>query len=433
MQRRTLAASLAGMTAIALTLAACSGGGGGDPAGDPTTSRGDIDIWYSNNAAEVEWGKAMVGAWNAEHPDEQINAQEIPAGKSSEEVITAAITAGTTPCLVFNNFPAATGQFQKQGGLINLSEFEDGASYIEERTGSNAEQYLSSDGAYYQLPWKSNPVMMFYNKDMFAQAGLDPENPPLSTYDEFLDTSRQLVASGAATYAINPSPTSEFFQPSFDFVPLFAAQSGGSQIVEEGKAAFANEDGYAVADFWRTIYDEKLAGAETYVGDAFVDGKAAMAIVGPWAIAYYGATITNWGAAPVPTLDGIPADETYTYSDSKSVGMYSSCDNRATAWDVLKFATGEEQDGQLLEITGQMPLRQGLAETYPDYFAANPTYEQFGEAANRTVENPSYVETIAMMQALRDAYTRAVISGEGDVRDALDEAAAKIDELASEG
>ena len=36
----------------------------------------------------------MVEAWNADHPDEQIKAQEIPAGASSEEVIGAAITAG---------------------------------------------------------------------------------------------------------------------------------------------------------------------------------------------------------------------------------------------------------------------------------------------------------------------------------------------------
>ncbi len=61
----------------------------------------------------------MVEAWNAEHPDEEITAQEIPAGRTSEEVIGAAITAGNAPCLIFNTAPAAVPQFQRQGGLVD--------------------------------------------------------------------------------------------------------------------------------------------------------------------------------------------------------------------------------------------------------------------------------------------------------------------------
>ena len=130
----------------------------------------------------------MVTAWNAEHPNEKVTAQEIPAGKTSEEVIGAAITAGNAPCLVFNTSPAAVPQFQKQGGLVALDDFPGGADYIESRTGDNAQQYRSPDGKFYQLPWKANPVMIFYNKELFKKAGVDPENPPLSTYDEFLAT-----------------------------------------------------------------------------------------------------------------------------------------------------------------------------------------------------------------------------------------------------
>ena len=156
----------AGLLAVVLagSLAAC--GSGGDGAGDADAAakaRGPITIWYSNNAEEVAWGKQMVAAWNAEHADQKITAQEIPTGKSSEEVIGAAITAGNAPCLIFNTSPASVSQFQKQGGLVPLD-----ASYIEERSGDVAQQYKSPDGKYYQLPWKSNPVMIFYNKKVFA-------------------------------------------------------------------------------------------------------------------------------------------------------------------------------------------------------------------------------------------------------------------------
>jgi multiple sugar transport system substrate-binding protein len=424
MRRRILIAAVGAAGALALT--ACSGGGGG---GGGMDSRGEITIWYSNNEAEIAWGQQMVDAWNADHPDEKITAQEIPAGSSSEEVISAAITAGNAPCLIFNTSPAAVPGFQRQGGLVDLSDFPDGDDYITARSGDVADQYRSEDGDFYQLPWKSNPVMIFYNKDMFAKAGLDPENPSLSTYDEFLQTARTLKSAGVASYAINPAPTSEFFQSWFDFYPLYAAQTGGTQLVEDGKATFDDDNGQAVAEFWRTLYEEQLAGNEQYQGDAFADGYAAMAIVGPWAVDVYKDKV-NWGAVPVPTENGTDAADTYTFSDAKNVGLFTACTNKATAWDVLKFATSEEQDGKWLEETGQMPLRQDLTATYPDFFSANPAYEQFGDQAARTVEVPNVQSSIEIWQAFRDEYSKSVIFGEEDVPTFLKTAADPVDQLA---
>lgn len=423
MRRRILLT--AGAVAGVLTLSACGGGGGASTA---TDSRGDITIWYSNNEQEIAWGKQMVEGWNADHPDEQIKAQEIPAGASSEEVIGAAITAGNAPCLIFNTSPAAVPGFQKQGGLVNLSDFEDGEDYITARSGELAEQYRSEDGGFYQMPWKSNPVMIFYNKAMFTEAGLDAENTPLATYDEFLQTARTIKESGAASFAINPAPTSEFFQSWFDFYPLYAAQTGGTQLVEDGAATFDDEDGQAVAEFWRTLYDEQLAGKEQYQGDAFADGYAAMAIVGPWAISVYGDSV-EWGSVPVPTAEGTAPEDTWTFSDAKNVGMFTACESKGTAWDVLKYATSEEQDGIWLEETGQMPLRQDLTATYPDYFSANPAYEQFGDQASRTVEVPNVPNSVEIWQAFRDGYSESVIFGEKDVDAFLSDTSTEIDSL----
>ncbi|MCC6498052.1 MAG: sugar ABC transporter substrate-binding protein [Propionibacteriaceae bacterium] len=424
---------MAAAVGLGLVLASCSGGGGGGSAapGGALEARGPISIWYSNNEQEVAWGKAMVEAWNSAHPEEKIEGQEIPAGKSSEEVIGAAITAGTAPCLVFNTAPSAVGQFQRQGGLVNLATFPDGAAYIETRTGEAAQQYKADDGGYYQLPWKANPVMIFYNKDMFEKAGLDAEKPDLSTYDLFLAAARKIKESKAAKYAINPAPTSEFFQTQFDFIPLYAAESGGKQIVADGKATFNDAAGLAVADFWKTIYAEGLAGKEPVQGDAFGTKVSAMSIVGPWAIAAYKGGV-DWGAVPVPTSTGKPAAETYTFGDAKNVGLYTACKNQATAWDVLKFATSEEQDGSLLTKTGQMPMRADLQQAYPDFFTENPAYTQFGDQAARVVEAPGGPHTVEMLQILRDAYTRAVVSGEGDLQQALNEAADKVTALAGQ-
>ncbi len=428
--KRTVIALVLG---TALTMTACNvdgGGGDGGDAGAAAGKRGPITIWYSNNTEEVAWGKSVVSAWNDAHPDAKVTAQEIPAGKSSEETIGAAIAAGNAPCLVLNTSPAAVPQFQKQGGLVPLDDFADGRSYVEERTGEQAKQYESPDGKLYQLPWKSNPTVIFYNKQAFAKAGIDAENPPLATYDEFLATARQVVSGGGAQYAILPAPTSEFFQSWFDFYPLFAAETGGKQLVEDGKATFAGAEGKKVAAFWQTMYNEKLAGQEKHNGDAFADGKAAMAIVGPWAIPVYKDKV-QWGSVPVPTSKGTPAEEIHTFSDAKNIAMYSACENRATAWELMKFATSEEQDGKLLEASGQMPMRTDLEGAYPDYFEKNPAYTMFADMNSRTVEVPNVPNSIAIWQKFRDAYSASVIFGRSEPGTALTEAAAEVDTLAA--
>jgi len=415
--------------ALALSAAAC-GGGSGDGS-DAATAKGPIKIWLSNNPEEIAWGEAMVTAWNAKNPKEKVTAQEIPAGKTSEEVIGAAITAGNAPCLVFNTAPAAVPQFQKAGGLVALDSFPDGKKYIEDRSGASAEQYKSPDGKYYQVPWKSNPVMIFYNKDVMKKAGVDPENPPLATYDEFLATSAKIMSSGAAEAAIWPAPTSEFFQSWFDFYPLYAAETGGTQLVEDSKATFDSPEGLAVATFWKTMYDKGYAQKEKYNGDSFGDAKAAMSIVGPWAIAVYGDKI-NWGVAPVPTSAGTSPEETYTFSDAKNVALYSACKAQGTAWEVLKFATSEEQDGSLLEKTGQMPLRNDVEGTFPAYFEANPDYTTFAAQAARTVEVPNVTNSIEIWQKFRDQYTSSVIFSKTTVDEGLTTASSQADELAGQ-
>jgi len=420
---------LAAALTLSLALAACGGGGGSSSTSEANTTRGPIKIWYSNNAEEVKWGESVVAAWNKDHANEQVTAEQIPAGKSSEEVIGASITAGNTPCLVFNTAPAAVPQFQKQGGLVALDSFGDGASYIQGRIGPRADQYKSPDGKFYQMPWKTNPVMIFYNKDVFAKAGLDTKNPPLKTYDEFLATAKTLVAKGGVKAAIWPAPSSEFFQPWFDFYPLFVAQTG-KQLVENGEPQFAGPEGVAVGEFWKQLYDQGLAQRELYNGDAFGDKKAAMAIVGPWAIAVYGEKV-KWGVAPIPTKDGKDPSQVQTFSDEKSSAMYSSCQNRATAWDFLKFATSEENDGSLLEMTGQMPMRADVTTAYPAYFKSHPEYMIFAEQAARTVEVPNVPNSVEIWQTFRTAYSQAVIFGKEDVQSAFNQAAEKVKTLAA--
>jgi len=179
------------------------------------------------------------------------------------------------------------------------------------------------------------------------------------------------------------------------------------------------------------MYADKLAPQEKYTGDSFADKKAAMAVVGPWAIPVYKDKV-NWGVAPVPTSTGKTPDQIHTFSDAKNIAIYSACKNQGTAWDLLKFSTSQAQDGALLNTTGQMPLRKDVSTVYADYFNAHPSYKTFADQAARTVEVPNVTNSIAIWQAFRDSYSSSVIFGKTPTDASLTSAAAKITALAGQ-
>lgn len=430
-------AGVVALAALALPLAACgTTAEAGAPDGGELTS-GPITIWYSTNEQEIAWAEDVVEAWNADHPDEQVTAAAIPSGKSSEDAIGAAITAGNTPCLVYNTAPAAVPAFQKQGGLVNISTtFDDGESFITERSGDAADGFRSPDGDLYQVPWKANPFMLYYNKDVFAAAGLDPENPELATYDDVLTAAAAIKESGAADFVLYPPASGDYTNSLFDFYPFFLANSGGTQLVSDGAAAFTSDEGLETLEFWKTLYAEGYSSAEAYSGDAwagpFADGVSAMGIAGPWGAGAFDGKI-DYGIVPLPTADGTAAEETYTFGDSKNVGLYTSCENKQTAWDFVKFSMDADNDLALLETTGQFPIRGDIDTIAADYLASNPVLATFAASVPLTVDVPNVADATEMWQTFRDAWGQAVQAGEGDLEETFSTAADKIDALIAQG
>ena len=109
--------------------------------------------------------------------------------------------------------------------------------------------------------------------------------------------------------------------------------------------------------------------------------------------------------------------------------MYASCKNRATAWAFMKYSTSVAEDGKLLSMTGQMPMRQGEQQLYAAYYKANPAYAEFGAEAAHTVEVPNVANSIEVWQVFRDDWSKAVIFAQGTPDSALTAAAKSINKL----
>ena len=236
-----------------------------------------LEFWCSSNPYEIEFARVVVDKWNSAMPDIKVKLQPLPASRSTEEALLAAIAARTTPDLCANIYPGVVTQFVAAGGLYRMDSLPDFASFMRERLPDGIlEQYRSPDGHYYQAPWKSNPLMLAYNAGMLRAAGVDPAS--LATYSGFLaaaakltrDTNRDGRTDQWMIY-LNIEPI--WWQRFFDFYTLYAAASGGRTLIESNRAAFNNSAGVAVMQFLSDLFRRGYAPKSAFPGDVFLQER----------------------------------------------------------------------------------------------------------------------------------------------------------------
>ena len=333
-----------------------------------------------------------------------MTAQEIPAGKTSEEVIGAAITAGNAPCLVFNTAPAAVPQFQKQGGLVPLDTFPDGdvLRRVAHREAA-ADQYTVAGRASSTRSLEVQPGDDLLQQEALEKAGHRPGAPAAGDVREFLATAadRQERASptprsGRRRRASSSSPGSTSTRCS---PPRPAASSWSRTARPRSTPPPARRS----ARFWRTMYAERPRAARR--STTVTRSPTARP---PWRSSGRGRSRStsdkvNWGVVPGADLDGKPADQIHTFSDAKNVGHVLRLQEPGHRLGRREVRHQQGQDGKLLEKTGQMPLRADLRGQLPGVLRGAPGVQLFAAQAARTVEVPNVPNSVEIWQTFRDA------------------------------
>jgi sn-glycerol 3-phosphate transport system substrate-binding protein len=194
MKRRNL---IAGAAALAATR----------PAFAQTGAKTQIVFWHAMTAALGEQVNRICDSFNAS----QSAVAVTPIYKGSyPEVLTAAIAAwraGQAPHLV-QMFEVGTGSMLAAGPAVKQ------VWQLAQETGVPLDPkvfipavrgyYSLSDGRMASMPFNSSTAMMWYNKDAFEKAGLDPEAPP-KTWQEVVTTARTIKEKNAATIPMTTS------------------------------------------------------------------------------------------------------------------------------------------------------------------------------------------------------------------------------------
>lgn len=143
---------------------------------------------------------------------------------------------------------------------------------------------LIVDGKTYGFPIRGNSIHLIYNKQMFRDAGLDPENPP-QTLDELADAAVKLTKRDAdgniEVYGFEIGMTADPHWTLHAFSPIFWG-FGGEYQLEDGTSGFGTEAGIQALEYWDMLVNELQVSPVERITNGFVSGKIAMMLDGEW-------------------------------------------------------------------------------------------------------------------------------------------------------
>ena len=395
-----------------------------------------LTYWSANNQYEINLAKYLVKEWHKIHPNVRIKHQPIPEGRSSEEVVLAAVVGKKTPDVYSNMWPGDIELYVRAGALVQLDSFADFDSFTTDRfSGDVLEQARSKNGHIYQILWKTNPIMMVYNKKMFREVGF--EVPP-RTYQEFLTAAEKITrdtdGDGYTDRWIGITQILvTWWQRFFDFYTLYIAASGGRTLLSKGKVDFNNEASIEVFRFLQTLFTNGYFPRERMDAraDVFIHKKVATRFTGPWAITQiekFRSPDFEYDFAPVPR-PGRCTGPTYTYGDYKSIVLFNNTKHPQWAWEFAKFLVSKHADLKLLEIADQLPLRKDILNDslFIPYFQKHPKKVTFAQQAKYVRGADSSPVLREIFDAISKEFEASVIYGVKSPEEAVRSAAKRAE------
>ncbi len=319
-----------------------------------------LTYWNMWSGVWVKVVQKMVDAFNRTHPDIQVKMLTVPSSSGEQKLLTA-IAAGDPPD-VFTEWNPYVAAFAQKGALINLSQYMVGPyAGLKHWFYPVAAKWGDYDGKMYAMPWTMNTFLLYYNKTIMRESGLNPNKPPKTLAQLWADQAKEW------RYGKDGVVTQIGFYPSsnFDFqqlMPAFGATAADffhdGKYVLTGKkplemmqfeARFAKYP-YAQVNAFETGINGAVGGSE----DPFELGKAGFFINGMWEIP----TIKEfnphlqYGAEPIPPGPGgfrnatwingnyneIPTGAKYPKQAFEFIAWLSGYHN--AAWAAAAYPTG---------------------------------------------------------------------------------------------
>ncbi len=405
--------------------AAGSEGAGSQAAGGE--ERVQVSFWEGLKGSHLENIEKIVADYNASQDKVWVTVSYQGDYNETAAQAQTALAAGNQPNLCQLEV-SRIKPFYNTGKVLDLKTFaeRDGLDLTSFYEGLMSFSYDES-GALASLPFNRSTYIMYYNKDMFKEVGLDPEAPP-TTWEELKDCAAKLSVEGSRWgFAI---PADGMFLESLVF------QCGGTSLNADGTdIGFNNEAGIEAVDFLKGMMQDglmKTPAGEDYTSfdscrNDFIGGTVGIIYSSSGDINYLTeSTEFDLGVAMLPANK-----EQGVGSGGANIVMFegfSEEENEAT-WDFVKYLCDPEVAGKFASLTGYLPTSPAAAESkaFEAIIAENPAYQVPCDMLNYVKERPYHpYYTEYYYDVLNDAISQILLdpsyTGEVAVKDISDRA-----------
>jgi multiple sugar transport system substrate-binding protein len=366
---RWMRAGVVAAAAAAVLISGCTSSGSVASSGSSSSS-GTITLWARDS--EKGFMSELAALYNKSHTT-QVQVTIIPAQNFVQKFGTAAASDAAPDVVsldeVFGPY------FASVGALSDITSLYDSLPYKDQFISSHVAQ-STWNGRVYALPFSAEASVLYYNKDLFTRAGLDPNKPPTS-YAEIMADAKKIRALGPDYYGFTFGGACGGCNV-FEFTPQIWA-SGGNVLADNGKkVTFDTPQVTAALTFYHQMWTAGVIpeAAKTDTGTQqvplFTSGKVGMTMLGAFAIPSVQAAKVNFGVAPIP-------GETSGYSSFAGgdiIAIPSGSKHKTAAEDFIKWATGPDAQA-LLAHNGSIPIRNDLIASLWD--SQGPLYKVFGQ------------------------------------------------------
>src|SRR5215467_3884715 len=343
--RRTRVAAVAAATAL-VAIAACT------PSSHPTKpiaspgvqASGTITFWHFFTDRESAAIQGVVNDFEASHPKIKVVVKD----GQDDDKMTQAIAAGGGPDVGLSYSTDIVGKFCQSGAWQDLTPYIQRDHINLSDIPKPVLNYTQYNGKRCTMPFLNDAYGIYYNKTMFAAAGIT--DPP-KTLDELAADAKKLTV-------LNPDGSIKVagWDPLFgqyeNSAAHFAPMTGAKWLTDDGKSAIGTDPAWQSLLTWqKQLVDwygyNKLTKFEASFGDefsaqnAFEAGKLAINMDGEWRIASIAADNSkiNYGVAPIP----VAADKSNLYGSGyitgNVIGISRGSTNPEAAWEFIKYLT----------------------------------------------------------------------------------------------
>lgn len=384
-----------------------------------------LDFWNGLTGGDGPFMLGLVEEFNAEHENIEVAMNATPWGEFYQ-TLPAAVNSGAGPhVIVIHSFQLATNA--ARGVVIPLDQLVADLELTEEGFSAPVWQASVYNEQRFGIPLDIWPDGLFYNKQVFEEVGLDPEEPP-RTGEEYLAALEQMSEAGIRgswVGAVDAWGGRRF--------ETLLWQFGGDLYNEDAtEATFNSEAGVQALTWWVDLVEngyspENVAGEDLL--PAFQNNENAFLWGGPGALINELGSIDglDWGVTPVPLIGSEEAVFAGSHNFALTRQSEEGSDERQASQVFISWMI--ENSARWAEA-GPVPARLSQLES-PEFqeleaqsvFAEQLPYARFYPAVAGAID----VQQEALYPALSDALLLIT-----DPQTALDEAANYANELLAE-